>query len=101
MRHILLRPEPSCVLSSGACFFPLGPHCWGLESKSALGAPSTLHCWSMRMLCDHGKEVQEGLSVPRVSSVLLVVELELDLIFYLIHKDLGQQDSHQLGDGQA
>lgn len=50
----------------------------------------------MRMLCDHGKEVQEGLSVPRVSSVLLVVELELDLIFYLIHKDLGQQDSHQL-----
>lgn len=49
----------------------------------------------------HGEEAQEGVSVPRVSTVLLVVELQLDLIFYLIHKDLGQQDSHQLGDGQA
>lgn len=50
MRHILLRPEPSGVLSSRACFFPLGPPGWGLESKSALGALSTLRCWSMRML---------------------------------------------------
>lgn len=75
MRHILLRPEPSGVLSSRACFFPLGPPGWGLESKSALGAlehPPLLVHENAR---GHGKEAQEGFSVPRVSSVLLVVEL--------------------------
>lgn len=37
-----------------------------------------------------------GFSVPWVRPVLLVVQLQLDLILYLVHEDLGQQDPHQL-----
>lgn len=50
----------------------------------------------MRLAHHHGQAAREGFSVPWVSPVLLVVELQFDLIFYLIHEDLGQQDSHQL-----
>lgn len=99
-RHVLLRPEPSCALSSGVCFFPLGPHCWGAEIQISIGYRSQYPLLLVHEACPSPRS-GEGFSVPRVSPVLLVVELQFDLIFYLIHEDLGQQDSHQLRDGQA
>lgn len=87
-----------------SCLLELASSHWAL--RLGAGIQICTGCSGHPPLLVHGMlastvEVREGLSVPWVSPVLLVVELELDLIFYLIHEDLGQQDSHQLGDGQA
>lgn len=74
MRHILLRPEPS-VSCLQDCVCPLGLRAGGWNPNLhwvLLLAPSTLVHEDAR---HHGEEAQEGDSIPRVSTVLLVVEL--------------------------
>lgn len=66
----------------------------GWEGKAGLlffqdCTPSPLHR-------KEGLPLGWGCSVPRVRSVLLVVELQLDLVLDLVDEDLGQQDSHEL-----
>lgn len=86
------RLEPLAHLPS-ACLEFTSSH-WavagGAGSKPPFGTESCAHCcWSMRLACCHSEEVRNGFSVPWVSPVLLVVELQLDLIFDLIDEDLG------------